>query len=404
MIKSTVAVSHELDNVVLAAAELCGQTAQKLALAKNSFGLLICDSDAEHAELLAEIQKSLDIPIVGFTCTAMLTGEHGLADQAACLATITSDDVSFSVATSEPLTPGNVAEEIERTYKKALNSLDGEPLAVMAFPPYILGIMLDIYPRELDRVSGGLPVFGGLPAHDEVNGCSAVFCGDRVADDRLTILLLSGAAKPVFSVKNNLGTLVSMKRPVTHSEGNTVYRVGDQTFVEFLKGFGLDVDAIADPKDKTTSFTAYPLLVEMTQQENFDGVPIVRTIHSIDMTTGAGTAIGEIPQGATLSLGMLKADDIEQSASQSVTDILAKMKSNEADGYRYSLILAISCVGRYFVLANRSELEAEVLKGGLPKNLSLCGFYSFGEICPTSVSAGRANNAAHNESLVIMAL
>ena len=404
MIKSTVVVSHELDDVTLAAAELCDRTAQELAHAKNSFGLLICDSDAEHDELLAEIRKRLDIPIVGFTCTAMLTGEHGLADQAACLTTVTSDDVSFSVATSEPLTPENVAAEIERTYREALRSLDGEPLAVLAFPPYILGIMLDIYPRELDRVSGGLPVFGGLPAHDEVNGRSAVFCGNRVADDRLTILLLSGAAKPVFSVKNNLGTLVSMKRPVTHSEGNTVYRVGDQTFVQFLEGFGLDVGAIADPMDKTTSFTAYPLLVEMTQHENFDGVPIVRTIHSIDMSTGAGTAIGEIPQGATLSLGMLKADDIEQSANQSVADILAKMKQNEADGYRYSLIIAISCVGRYFVLANRSELEAEVLRDGRPKNLSLCGFYSFGEICPTSVSAEKANNAAHNESLVIMAL
>ena len=404
MIKSTIALSYELDDTALAAEELCEQTIQKLALSKNTFGLLICDSDTEHAGLLTEIRRRLDIPVVGFTSTAMLTGNHGMVDEAACLATVTSDDVSFAIATSEPLTPQNVQDEIERTYGRARDTLEGEPIMVMAFPPYILGIMLDTYPRELDRISGGLPVFGGLPAHDEVNGHTAVFCGDRVADDRLTILLLSGAAKPVFSVRNNLSTLASMKRRVTHSEDNVVYRVGDQTFVEFLEGFGLDVEAIANSQDKTTSFTAYPLLVEMTHQNNFDGVPIVRTIHSIDMKTGAGTAIGEIPQGATLSLGALKPHDIRVSARQSVQDILTKMKENESEGYRYSLVFAISCVGRYFVLAGRNELEVEVLLDGLPKDLSLCGFYSFGEICPTSVSSGKANNAAHNESLVIMAL
>lgn len=404
MIRSTVAVSYEVDDVKLAAAELCDSTLEKVELLKNSFGILICDSDTEHSLLLSEIRKKLDMPIVGFSSMTMFTGEHGMIDTAACLATLTSDDVFFSVATSAPLNLGNVESEIEKTYKKAAESLTGEPAAIMAFPPYLLGIMLDIYPRELGRVSGGLPVFGGLPAHDEMHGRSAVFCCDSVRDDRLTLLLVSNAAKPIFSVKNIMSNLANIKRVVTCSEGNIVYRIGDQTFVEFLESFGLDVKAMADSKDRTVTFTAYPLLLEMTAGEESESVPVVRTIQSIDLDKESGTAIGEIPQGASISLGALKALDIERSAKQSADEILAKMSEHEKNGYKYSFIFAVSCIGRYLVLAGRNDLEANVLRKNLPDGISLCGFYSFGEVAPISISGGRVNNAAHNESLVIMAI
>ncbi len=402
MIRSTVALTYELDDLQLAAKELAEQTRERLAFRENTFGLLICDSEVDHDAFAREIRQRLHVPIVGFSSTAGFTREEGLTDMSASLTTVTSDDMRFAVAVSDPLTSDNVVEQIDRTYRAAVDSLEGEPVAVLAFAPYILGIMLDIYPRELSRVSGDLPVFGGIPAHDEIHGRTAVYCGDSVAQDRLTLLVLSGNVRPVFTVKNNLSTLVDLKRTVTRAKDNTVYTVGDETFVRFLERFGLDVEKIADATDKTTSFTAYPLLIESNDADS-DGVPIVRTIHCVDMKTGSGTAIGEIPQGSTLSLGALKAADIELSARNSIEDLLAKIRANEADGYKYSTIFAISCVGRYFVMASKNTLETEVLLEGLPADLSLSGFYSFGEICPTSIRDGKARNAAHNESLVMLA-
>lgn len=275
---------------------------------------------------------------------------------------------------------------------------------IIAFPPYILDIMLDIYPRTLDTVSGGLPVFGGLPAHDEQYGENLVFHGDGVSTDRLVLLLISGAVKPVFSVKNKLSTLAEIKPTVTRAENNTIYEVGGQTFVDFLRQFGLDVEKIANAEDKTASFTAYPLMLEMEHHNNYDGVPIVRTIHNIDMETGAGTAIGEVPQGCTLSLGALKTQDIAFPAQSSIDDITKKMKEFEQQGYHYSTLFVVSCMGHYFVMANKNTLEADILTQKLPSGMSMCGFYSFGEICPTSVANGKATNAAHNKSLVILAI
>ncbi|MDR2179741.1 MAG: FIST C-terminal domain-containing protein [Synergistaceae bacterium] len=405
MLKSTFAITTELDDIDAGSSQLAEETLNNLELQGSSLGLLLCDSDVDHEKFAKSLHRKLGIPIVGFSSTAMICGREGLIDMSAVLTTVTSDDVFFSVAASEPLTPDNAVSQIELTYKKALASLKGEPALVLAFPPYILGIMLDVYPRELNRISGEIPVFGGLPAHDEVNGRTAVYCGDTAASDRLAVVLASGAIKPVMTVKNHIGTLISgLKRTVTRSEGNVVHRVENGTFVEFIEEFGLDASKLANPDDKSTSFTTYPLLVEKPDIVNPDGIPIVRTLHGIDLRSGTGTAIGEIPEGSALSIGVLQAQDIAISTRNSIEDLLALMRQNEADGYKYSLVFAVSCVARYYVMAGKSTLEADALMANLPSDLSLCGYYSFGEICPTSVRSGRALNAAHNESLVLLAL
>jgi hypothetical protein len=402
MLKSAVAVTYELDDIEAGTDELARLTFEKLSLGKNSFGFLICDSDVEHEKFAGALSRKIGAPIVGFTSTAMFSGDEGLCDTAALLTTVTSDDVNFSLAVSEPLTPENVKEQIHETYDKARSGLDGEPALVMAFPPYTLGIMLDIYPRELGAASGGLPVFGGLPAHDEVNGRSAVYIGDDASGDRMAVLLMSGALKPVMSVQNRVGELANLKRTVTKSKDNVVYKVGDGNFTTFLARFGLDVSKLANPNEKTMSFTTYPLLVEKPGTDDV----VVRTLHGVNLETGAGTAIGEVPEGSVISVGVLKQSDIEQSARASAADILEKMRANETDGYVYSTIFGISCVARYYVMLGRGEIEESALRNGLAEagDISLSGYYSFGEICPTSVTGGKAANAAHNESLVLLAL
>ena len=183
-----------------------------------------------------------------------------------------------------------------------------------------------------------------------------------------------------------------------------VYKVGDDSFVEFLRRFGLDVEKLANPDEKTISFTTYPLLIENTEGENPDGIPVVRTLHGVDLEEGTGTAIGEVPEGGIISVGILQPKDIEKSSQDSIRDLTEKMAAGEAEGYKYSTVFAVSCVGRYYVMANKNTLETDILRHELPQGLSMSGYYSFGEICPTSVRSGKAANAAHNESLVLLAL
>lgn len=119
ILHSTVALTHELDNIPRAASELAEQTFSKIKLQDNSFGILLCDSDTDHQTLFNELKKKLDIPIIGGSTIGIITGEKGLTDMSASLMTITSEDAFFSFAASKPLTTENVTEEIEATYRNA---------------------------------------------------------------------------------------------------------------------------------------------------------------------------------------------------------------------------------------------------------------------------------------------
>ncbi|MDR1137543.1 MAG: FIST C-terminal domain-containing protein [Synergistaceae bacterium] len=403
MLKSSTAITYELDDIQAGISELADEILRNMKFGKSGFGLLLCDSDTDHGALAAGLHHKLGVPIVGFSTTAMFSGSDGLCESTALLTAVTSDDVNFSIAVSEPLTVENVGERIESTYNRAKAALDGEPALIIAFPPYISGVLIDMYPRELDRVSGGLPVFGGLPSHDEVYGKTAIYCMDTACGDKMALLLISGAIKPVMTAKNCLGFLTNIKRTVTSSKGNEIYKVGDDTFVRFMERFGLDVAKFAVSEEKLTFFTSYPLLVEHPGSGATDETPIVRTLHGVNPETGSGTTIGEVPQGSVISVGILQKEDIEVSAQNSIEDLLGKMKRNEDEGYRYSMVFAISCLARYYIMTGDSDIEADALRKRLPREIALSGFYSFGEICPTSIQ-GRVRNAAHNESLVLLAL
>jgi hypothetical protein len=65
------------------------------------------------------------------------------------------------------------------------------------------------------------------------------------------------------------------------------------------------------------------------------------------------------------------------------------------------LAILISCVGRKLVLRQRTEEEVEVVHDVLGKKTALTGFYSYGEICPSS-QGGKCD--LHNQTMTITAL
>ena len=402
MLKSAFALTYEMDDVEAAAEQLAASIKKDLTLSKNSCGFLFCDSEMEHEAFIASLEKKLQFEIVGFSTVATLdrTGFH---DMAATLTVLTSDDVEFAVALSDSLDAENVHEQIKKTYAEGVEKLGGQPKLIFAVPSYNLEITLDDYPETLDEVSGGVPVFGGLPASNPPYGANLIFAKGKTCTDRMALLLMAGNIRPVFSVQNTLSNVTEMKRPVTHSSGNVIYSVGNGTFVDFLRSFGLPVEKIAT-EDNTTFFVSNPLMVEIKQNENDDGIPIVRTLHSIDLEKGSGTAIGKVPQAASISLGAMRRSDIEEASEIAMRDLAAKMEKNGKDGYVYSAVLCVSCIGRYMVLAPDRDVEGKVLASSMPEGVTFNGFYGYGEICPTSMRGDRAVNRAHNESIVLCAL
>ncbi|MCC8123566.1 MAG: FIST C-terminal domain-containing protein [Oscillospiraceae bacterium] len=396
--QSQVAVTYLVDEPALAAQELYDQLSANPP-GKNSVGILTCYSDMEAEELAAVLSETCAFPIIGATAIASMDHKHGFHEMAAVLLVLTADDCSFAPVLSAPITPETVVQAVEDAYREAVRTLGETPGLVIALPPYQLALMLDVYTDIFNRAAPGVPVTGGLPSYNGNGDTNAVIFGGHTYTDRMALLAIGGNIQPVFSVLTVSQNDASKKRPVTRAENNVIYRVGGKTFVEYLEEVGLPVDNLADG-NTTVSFTANPLMIEEQHAEFGDTFTYMRTLHALDMKQGSGIAIGRIPAGANVSVCPLDRDAISKAAEQGISDLKEKMA--EAQGYRYSTVIGISCIGRYVVMAPNGNVETDNIVRRLPEGMSLAGFYSYGEISPLPAQSSSVA-FAHNESLVLCA-
>ena len=393
--KSFVNVTDQIDDLPLAVTELLAGTSSEV-LGKNTVGILLCYSDMDTTELVSALAQKASFPILGCTTIATMEGKGGFHDLAVTLTVLSSDDCSFALGVSDPITPQNVAEQIDKTCRSVCQELGEEPQLLYVLPPYILDIMLDEYAIGFNRCCPNVPLLGGLPSYNAIGDKNLTVFGGEDFPDRMVLLAVGGNLRPVFTVQNVTAVDADRKRKVTESKDNVIYRVGDQTFTDYLREVGLPVESLTQG-NATITFVSNPLLLESSQ----DDFSFVRTLHEINLEEGSGTAIAQIPVGATMSICSLQRSEIEQAAAAGVKALKEKMAAAQSDGYQYSTVLAVSCIGRHLLMSPNNDAEVNSLLNEFPADLALSGFYSYGELGPQG--ATRTQNFAHNESLILCA-
>ena len=102
-----------------------------------------------------------------------------------------------------------------------------------------------------------------------------------------------------------------------------------------------------------------------------------------------------MPEGATLAIGRVDADDVLHTSKNAVESLAGKDK----DGF----ILCYSCLARYLALGVNVKTEAEIIKESMMgSNYHFA--YSGGEICPLNDASGNLINYFHNYSIVFCKL
>jgi hypothetical protein len=399
--RSIVAVTNEMDDAEKAARELLQQVQAKGPLDKNGCAFVYCDVEMDHEPFIAALQEKLPFGLVGCTSIATFDTENGAQILSAVLVVFTADDAEFSVAFTDALTAENLHRELETAYKNAASAVDGGKLLFLV-PPFLDIAPLDEYVETLSALSGDIPIFGGLPSSNIADGDILMYANGRAYPDRAAIVLAGGNIRPLFTVQNVLSAFSEQKRPITKAEKNVVYRVGDMTFLEYLKSVGLSADELIAQGD-LASYVSTPLKVHLYKNDNNDGIPVVRTIQDLNPSDGSGRLFGAVSEKSTLSIATMNRQDIQDSCKMAIDDILQKIGESDGD-YVYTTLFCISCGGRYMVMADDKDIEGDILVQNLPGNLTLSGFYAYGEICPTAVRGGKAVNRIHNESIVICAL
>jgi len=179
-------------------------------------------------------------------------------------------------------------------------------------------------------------------------------------------------------------TRFGLDRKVTRSKDNILYTLDNKPALELYKRY-LGEYASALP----ASGLYFPL---MLLEEGYEE-PKLRAIKAIDEENNSITLAGSIPQNSMVSFAKANLDELVDGAQEAAEDL-----KKGYDEKQKALCIGISCIARKIVLKQEAEDEIEVVNDTLGENVSIVGFYSYGEI--SRISSGGCD--FHNQTMTLI--
>lgn len=385
MIRSFTAVTHEIDDVELAVEEILSQLNLEGQLLPNSVGIVSCFAEYVESGVIAALAERLPFEIVGLS-TITNAALDNIGDTMLALMVITSDDVSFALALTEP-TFEEAEAPFRACYESALSKLPGKPKLMLSFTPLLTKIGSDYYVDIMSKISGNVPNFGALAVdHNEDYHDSCVIMNGKGWNDRFAMLLISGNIDPAFYIGTISDEKVFQEKGVvTASSGNQLQTVNNAPVIDYLLSLGLTKN-----EDGTiTGINSFPIIVDY----NDGTLPVIRAMFAL---TPEGHAVcgGNIPVGSTISIGSFNPQEIIETAAATVETALNSKK--------HSVLLIYSCIGRFFTQGYEADAEFQAMQQRLQASpVSYLAAYSGGELCPVYHEDGQTVNRNHNNTFVI---
>jgi len=175
------------------------------------------------------------------------------------------------------------------------------------------------------------------------------------------------------------------ERRITRSRGNVLFELDGKPALELYRTY---LGARAEGLPGTALL--FPLAV---RREGHSGEALVRTILGIDDAEQSLTFAGDMPEGGVARLMRANTDKLIGSAGNA-----ARAAAAGVSGSTDALVVSVSCVGRRLVLGERTEEEVETVQESAPPSSTHIGFYSYGEISPTSPGG---TSDLHNQTMTV---
>jgi hypothetical protein len=195
----------------------------------------------------------------------------------------------------------------------------------------------------------------------------------------LSLLLARGSGVPDFVFMSIPDRNINPRKAViTESEGCTLKKVNNMTCAKYFDSIGL-------PSSMWVDSTSVPLMVR------YEGAadPVALVIYKLN-EDGSALCGGEMPVGATFSMGDIDNAGIIETARAAAEKILSLKRAGGA--------LVFPCVSRPVMLAPESEQEIKLVTDALGGSLPYLMGYAGGEICPVPDKNGKLHNRLHSYS------
>jgi len=239
----------------------------------------------------------------------------------------------------------------------------------------------------LQSLPAGVTITGGLSGDKDRFQETLVVCDGGPESNRVGILGLYGEHLRVGYGSSGGWDPFGPERLVTRSQGNILYELDGKSSLNLYKSYlgehaqGLPATALL-----------FPLSVRSAERPS----RLVRTVLAVDEANQSMVFAGDVPEGSYAQLMKANINHLIDGATEA-----AKMSLSSSDGTLPELAILISCVGRRMVLKQRVEEEVESVQDILGDQSVLAGFYSYGEMSPSSPGG---LSELHNQTMTITTL
>jgi hypothetical protein len=331
--------------------------------------------NCKYYEQLHKVYSQANIVLVS------TSGEiHGneMFDNSASATAIYFENTPIRISTKEN-TAGKDAEQIGMEITRELLQDDLKHVLIFSEGGQMNGDHL------IAGISKHLPkhiaVTGGLAGDSARFAKTQVGLNNSLSENMVVAIGIYGDAIEVRYGSNDGWDLFGPLRLVTKAEENVLFDLDDTNALELYKKY---------LGERANELPGAALLFPICILKP-DGTKLVRTILSINEENQSMVFAGNVPVGSKVQFMMANFDRVIESASNAAT------KSQISETEYPDLTLMVSCVGRKLVMQNRTEEEIEAVAETYNEESTFCGFYSNGEICPTTDGV----NSLHNQTMTI---
>jgi hypothetical protein len=377
------AFTNEIDNSDLAIAEIIEQLKGK-TLHKNTVGIIACHYEYLENGVIGNLSKQLPFELIGCVVQGSAVNGNGGLEQLS-MTILTSDDITFTTAISEPIFPENFDNSIETVYANA-SQPEKKPSFIFVLGPITINVGGGMILKKLSQLSGDVPIFGTLSNDTALQyEYSYVFRNGEYHVRKLVLLFLHGNFQPRFYTTSIATRNIQQQNAVvTESTGYLVKKINHLPVLEYFQTIRVQASGLA-------AVSMLPFMVDFG-----DGTaPAAYSMYNVS-EQGAYCG-GEIPVGSLIAFAEIDYNSVMETAENALIQALGDVEKNGANG-----MIAIPCLTRSLIILPNMEDEIkksiELVGDRIPFSL----IYSGGEICPTYNKQHEIINRFHNLTYTIM--
>jgi hypothetical protein len=363
-----VVISHSEDpDSQSAIEEILDQCTRDLEGMVPQAGILFAAIDFDHTLIVEEINRKFPgLDLIGCTTDGEISSMLGFQQDSVTLMLLYSDTVEIRIGVGYE-TRDNPLTAAQQAVAQATENHKINPKLCIAIPAS--------YTADGTTTNGELILKGlkaGLGAHIPIIGGTAgdqyrfkktyQFFRNQVLTDSLPILIFSGDI--LFSFGSGCGWQpIGGKSLVTKAEGTILYEINGESAMEYYHRYL----GYRPPTAEN------PLAVYEGDSDRY----YMRVPNICNLETGSINFLGNVPEQA-----MVRITDISRDEVIAASEISLKTALANYPGTKVETALVFSCCCRRWLLGTRTKEEYQLVRNALPTEVTICGFYTYGEFAP----------------------